>query len=277
MQNPIYNQLYGFIQTPALWKAKELFEMQQFKIPHIKLLNSDEFFNNIPNLSTQYVLGKRMEIFFKEILNQSEDHKINISNIQIFKDKITLGEIDFILEDFILEQQIHLELVYKFYVYDPSIFSEIDRWIGPNRKDTLQQKIKKLKSQQFALLQRPETVETLSQYDIDTAELVQKVCFKANLFVPRSLLNKEFDLINNECIVGYYINLDEFMNGEFMNDEFYIPKKQDWPVLPEYNINWNSFENIQNELTSLLDKERAPLVWRKIDNQTFERFFVVWW
>lgn len=277
MQNPIFNQLYGFLQTSPLWKGNQLFDMEQFEIPRIKLPKSAEFYNSLPNLATQFVLGKRMEIFFKEILNLSKNYEVSLNNRQIFRDKITLGEIDFILQDFKNVQQIHVELVYKFYVYDPSFSNELDRWLGPNRKDSLQQKITKLKTQQFALLQQPETVNTLAQYDINTSKLIQKVCFKTNLFVPRSLLKKEFQLINNECIAGYYITLQEFMKEEFKNHLYFIPPKQDWPVLPGYNQNWDSYLNIQEKLSSLLNINRAPLIWRKINNQTFERFFIIWW
>ena len=277
MQNPIFNQLYGFLQTPQLWKSNSLFEMEQFEIPNINLPNSDEFYNTLPNLSTQYVLGKRMEIFFKEILKISKNHEVLINNLQIFRDKITLGEIDFIVQNLINAEQLHVELVYKFYVYDPGYQDEITRWIGPNRKDSLHQKIKKLQSQQFALIQQPETAQTLSNYGVNISDLIQEVCFKANLFVPRTLLNNTFPLINNDCIAGYYLKLEEFNAEEFKEELYYIPKKQDWPSLPEHNKTWNSYDEVQEELSSITAKKRAPLVWRKLKDRNYERFFVVWW
>jgi hypothetical protein len=46
-----------------------------------------------------------------------------------------------------------MELAYKFYLFDPSISSEpINNWIGPNRNDSLQEKLEKLKTKQFPLL-----------------------------------------------------------------------------------------------------------------------------
>jgi hypothetical protein len=62
-------------------------------------------------------------------------------NIQVIEDKKTIGEIDFIIEDKNTKQVIHMELAYKFYLFDPSISSEpINNWIGPNRDDSLQEK-----------------------------------------------------------------------------------------------------------------------------------------
>ena len=35
------------------------------------------------------------------------------------------------------DKYIHIEMQYKFYLYDESFENEIDRYIGPNRNDTL--------------------------------------------------------------------------------------------------------------------------------------------
>jgi len=251
--------------------------MEQFEIPNVNLPNNSEFYKNLPNLSTQYVLGKRMEIFLKEILKLSKNHEILINNVQIFRDKLTLGEIDYIIHDLKKGELIHLELVFKFYIYDPSYRNEFERWIGPNKKDSLQQKINKLNQKQFPLLQEPETEETLAKHNIVSSEIFQKVCFKANLFVPRSLINKQLPIINNDCIVGYYIHSEEFKALEFQHQDYYIPRKQEWAILPEHNSTWYSYAEIQDDLLSLLEKKRSPLLFRRIDDQTFERLFVVWW
>jgi hypothetical protein len=44
-------------------------------------------------------------------------------NIQVIEDKKTIGEIDFLLKKN-TKQVIHMELAYKFYLFDPSISSE---------------------------------------------------------------------------------------------------------------------------------------------------------
>jgi len=51
---------------------------------------------------------------------------------------------------------IHLEIIYKFYLYDPSIgLTQLDHWIGPNRRDSLVKKLTKLKQKQLPLLYHP--------------------------------------------------------------------------------------------------------------------------
>ena len=68
-------------------------------------------------------------------------------NVQIIEDKKTIGEIDFIIENITTKQLIHMELAYKFYLFDPTISSEtVNNWIGPNRNDSLKEKLEKLAS-----------------------------------------------------------------------------------------------------------------------------------
>ena len=59
---------------------------------------------------------------------------------------ITPHNLSEIIEDINAKQVIHMELAYKFYLFDPNISSEsINNWIGPNRNDSLNEKLEKLK------------------------------------------------------------------------------------------------------------------------------------
>jgi len=59
------------------------------------------------------------------------------------------------LED---EKPIHLEIQFKFYLYDAALgTTEIDHCIGPMRKDSLNEKLSKLKEKQLPLLYANET------------------------------------------------------------------------------------------------------------------------
>src|SRR5690606_12766576 len=131
----------GFLDTPPLWFKNELFNLQQFEFPQASLLSKETILAGSPSLLTNFVLGKRSESFFELALTHSEGFQVIAQNIQIQREKITLGEIDFLIEDCTGNRQFHVELVCKFYLYDPSLDRELDRWIGPNRKDSLLQKI----------------------------------------------------------------------------------------------------------------------------------------
>ena len=112
-------------------------------------------------ITKRLTLGSRVERFFEFYINQSKNYELIKNNIQIIKDKHTFGELDFIIYDKRAEKYIHIEHVYKFYLYDDTIENEIDRYIGPNKNDTLVKKLAKLKDRQLPLLFNDVTKEYL--------------------------------------------------------------------------------------------------------------------
>jgi len=115
--------------------------LQTFNLSALRLKNEPEF-----QLPTNIRLGHLAEKVVSGLIKSSTNYKILFENIQIVKDKQTIGEIDFIIEEIKSKQLIHLELAYKFYLFDPTISSEpMHNWIGPNRNDSLKEKLEKLK------------------------------------------------------------------------------------------------------------------------------------
>lgn len=276
MNHCVINQLKGFLNTPPLWMNRDLFELEQFELPEFSDYLDLDPITAMPSLSTNFVLGKRIETFFELVIKQSGNCKLIAGNLQIYKDKITIGEIDFLVYDLQQKKDLHIEVVYKFYVYDPSYHDELQRWIGPNRKDSLLQKVQKLKRDQLPLLFKPETRKTLSSYKLNIDVIKQLVCFKANLFVPKNWKQK-IPFVNTTCIVGYWIHFNELQPGEYGSFEFFAPKKQDWPCDPKDQEKWFSFSQIQDEILEIFKQKKSPLVWLKKSGQQYERFFVVWW
>lgn len=277
MKNRLTRQLQGFLRTPPLWRNQDVFGLQQFELPGYSFPEAMDLQKALPDLETNYVLGKRMERFFEFLLKNSRTIKVLKSNIQIRQDKITLGEIDFLAKDISLDQKHHIELVYKFYVYDPSYENELERWIGPNRNDSLLQKIEKLKQRQLPILFKPEAKEALSLLDLKAEELAQSVCFKASLFIPKAFEYTHSLLLNQKCISGFWLHFEEFTSEEYGRYTYYMPDKQDWPVQPEFSEKWFSFADIKKEILFQHQKKRAPLVWIKKNSREFERIFIVWW
>lgn len=276
MQNRLNLQLQGFLNTPPLWQYKFL-DLKQFKLPPVTFPVDFDIVSEIPSITTNYVLGKRVESFFELVLKNTGKYEILAQNIQIQKEKITLGELDFLLKDLSLNQFYHIEKVFKFYVYDPSIENEMQRWIGPNRKDSFLQKIQKLKKQQLPLLFNPETASVLSKFDLQPEDFEQQICFKANLFIPKGFKDHIYPDINSECIVGLWIHFDEFTSEEYKEHQYFTPSKQDWPILPGHNTEWFSYAEIKIRILQMFQQKKSPLVWIKKGEFEFERIFVVWW
>lgn len=277
MKNQIQKQYEGFLNTPPLWENIGPFKMEQFILPPDNGTHILENINAAPGLIKNYVLGKRVEIFFSFLIDNSAEYDLIAKNLQIVEEKITIGEIDFLVQDTGNGEILHIEMVYKFYLYDPSLKEEVHRWIGPNRKDSLSQKIEKLQDKQLPLLYHPETFKYLRELDIDPKEIKQQVCFKAHLFVPLEMYGQKFVLVNNSCIRGYWIRFPEFDKKNYARNEFYIPKKTDWPIDPAGHDEWLIYSEVKIMIHELNSGKISPMVWMKTPEGDFRSFFVVWW
>ena len=263
-------QFQGFIDTPNLWEGDAVFGMTQMELQKIKINVLKNDFN--PKLR----LGKLVENFVFEVLNQSSQTDVIAENIQVRKEKISIGEIDCILK--LLNEIIHLEIVYKFYLYNEHIHgTNLHKWIGPNKKDDLIQKLTKLKNKQLPILFREETKKAIEDLNIKLSRknILQMVLFKAQLFVPKSKLTDVFPDINNDCIKGFYINSNELIT--LKENEFYIPNKRDWLTEPQINVKWLNYNEFGIKIKIFVNEQRSPMCWLKNENGIMQKFFVVWW
>ena len=257
----------GFRNTPLLWEDT-LESLIMYK-------TDDPSSTDCPKIDSKprIRLGKLVEKFILHDLDQNTSIEILRSNIQIFQDQITIGELDALIKQ--LEEYIHLEIVYKFYLYDPSISTELNRWIGPNRNDSLIQKLHKLKEKQLPLLYRPETANILNELHIKVADVTQRLYFKAQLFVPIDSLETSFPFINNNCVKGFYIRKKNL--SFFENHRFYIPAKLDWLIEPHLGVAWISKPNFEVSASKFLNDGKSPLCWIQSPEGNLKKFFIVWW
>lgn len=225
-------------------------------------------------LPTNLRLGHFVERIVSMLIRNSSNFTILAENLQLIDRKRTIGELDFVIQDRLTLEVIHMELAYKFYLFDPSISNqEIGNWIGPNRNDSLVDKLQKLKEKQFPLLNHSTFGEEFPKLDV--AHVSQQLCFAVCLFVPYKFKG-ELSPVYEKGIKGFYLDLPEFLNLNHPEKLYYIPQKKEWGIDPQYNENWQSFEEIKDMLESSLTEKQAPLIWQK-DSVGTEAFFVVWW
>lgn len=243
--------------------------MSQIRIQEV---NSNKFneLNTLPKLR----LGHLVERFVANELMNNADIEILAENIQIKQDKVTIGEIDCLLTQ--NHNPIHLEIIYKFYVYDESVGnSELEHWIGPNRKDSLIEKITKLKTKQLPLLYKPETAQLLTDLKLDVNTIQQQVYFKAQLFVPFNMIGFPLRLINNNCIQGYYLHYTDIK--QLNEHQLYIPSKVDWLTEMHNDVTWLNYNEAVKIIENSITQERSPLCWIKVENNSLQKVFIVWW
>jgi len=262
----------GFIHTASLFE--ELRGLKQF---HLDIKEIDTFDLTTLDITQNLTLGKRVERFFEFYITQSQNYELVKNNIQIIHNKHTLGELDFIIFDKRAQKYLHIEHIYKFYLYDDSIVNEIDRYIGPNKNDTFDKKLDKLKNKQLPLLHKKETKKYLD--DIAIEEIEQRICFKGKIYLPFDFLQKDIPIIDDACISGFYLNYEKFVSEmKFYSFEYFLPEKFDWVCDPSTNKIWYSFDDVTNTIQKVLSQKKSPLVWYKDqEHNTTKSFFITWW
>lgn len=219
-------------------------------------------------------LGHLAEKVVSELIKASAKYDLLYENIQLTENNTTIGEIDFIIADKLAEQLIHMELAYKFYLYDPGISSApINNWIGPNRNDSLKEKLDKLKSKQFPLLHHPGLQSRLSNIDVN--KVTQALCFLVSLFVPYEY-EGQFSPIYEQAIKGYYLNVETFLTLDHSGKAYYLPAKREWGIAPAEHDVWTDFGGIEKPLMANAEENRARLCWQKY-RDSYSAFFIVWW
>jgi len=219
-------------------------------------------------------LGQLAEKIVSGLIKSSTNYKVLFENVQVIEDKKTIGEIDFIIEDINTKQLIHMELAYKFYLFDPTISSEpINNWIGPNRNDSLKEKLEKLKRKQFPLLYHNSAKSKFNRIEIDQAS--QALCFLVSLFIPYEY-KVSFSPNYEKAIKGYYINFERFISSDNSAKTYYLPSKKEWGMDPSENEDWIDFSGVEQHITASIKEKQAPLCWQKY-RDSYSAFFIVWW
>lgn len=264
--NLTQQRFYGFLNTPLLWNDM-LLGIEQFQFHHKDISITQKISDTIR-------LGNYVEQLVSYQLDQLEDVDILQENIQIIEHKTTLGELDCLIKS--KEEVIHLEIAYKFYLYDESVGNSfLEHWIGPNRRDSLVLKINKMKDKQFPLLFHDACQPYLQSLDLQSDQIHQKAFFKAQLFLPYEMNVIDFDLLNHDCVQGFYLNLDQLKN--FTSSKFYIPKKLDWLIEPHTDVDWSDYLYAIPKIRTFFSRKSSPLLWMKLPNGELKKVFVTWW
>jgi hypothetical protein len=261
------SRITSILNTPIL--DSSITGLPSFYLSALSLPNDLDF-----SLPTDLRLGHLVEKIVAVLIQSSTNYTLLYENIQLTENKQTIGEMDFILSHRNTKELIHVELAYKFYLYDPGISSTaINNWIGPNRNDFLKEKLDKLKNKQFPLLYHPAARSALDQLAIK--DIAQKLCFLVSLFVPYQY-EINFSAAYQQAIKGYYLNLESFIGLDHSERTYYLPLKREWGIDPAENENWQDFEQIHTRVSKSIAEKRALLCWQK-HKDSYSTFFIVWW
>ncbi|WP_452224408.1 DUF1853 family protein [Lacinutrix chionoecetis] len=260
-------QFSGFYNTPHLF-LEPVMGMQ----PLLTHKQKTPVFNGLG--LERIRLGQRVERFVTTELLQNKNINMLCENPQIqTQEKHTIGELDCLYLDG--EQAVHLEIQFKFYLFDKTLGNtEIDCCIGPMRRDSLLEKLTKLKEKQLPLLYASETKALLKNCNIKAEECIQKIYFKAQIFVAYGH-TIQLKALNPDCIYGFYFKYSEL--PFFKKCKFFRPKKTDWLLDVSPNVSWKTYNAILPELKVFEAEKYAPILWLKFENGEITKCFVVAW
>ena len=274
--NELFHQFSGFYATPGIFKNSETFGLNNFDFPEIEVNTELVAQLNAIDHPRNSVLGKRMESFFEIAVNHSARYDLIASNIQIIRDKQTLGELDFLIFDNLKNKPLHIELIYKLYICNSENPNAINSWIGPNRRDSLSKKLEKLENQQFPLLHSQSAKIYLEKYGLSAEDVEQQICFKAQLYKSEGLI-KQAGLINESCYCGNWYHASEFLKKDWKQNQFYCPQKLSWCATSPEQTQWFDFTTIATQIEQILAREKSPLIWMKTPTGKTHRFFITYW
>ena len=261
----------GFYKTPPLW-LKEQFGVTQFKFPNV-----DFYYFSALNIPKQLRLGHKMEYAFEQLLEHTPNWQTIAKNLVVRDKRISIGELDFLLNNMETKEILHVELAYKFYIINPEISEPIHRLMGPNKRDMFYTKLDKLKEKQFPLLYSELLTKKLENLAVRCSSSKQEVCLKAQLFVPYKTENITIRPLNKNCIAGSWIRFEDFNSKEFKSWEYYIPFKDEWVINPSTERSFSSHYETLLDINLRMLKENAPMLWVKKSSDNLSKLFVVWW
>lgn len=143
------------------------------------------------------IYAERLLHFFFDTFSEIE---LLLHNYQIIDQKITLGEVDFVIRW--QGRTIHIELATKYYLAAiPS--NDLAKWVGPSGKDTLQRKIEKVTNHQLPIVHTPIFKAQTQLHSVESYLML-----RGNFF---TIENYEPNWKNPLASYGAYIHIEDFL------------------------------------------------------------------
>lgn len=138
---------------------------------------------------------------------------------QLIREKVTIGELDFVIT--YEGQTYHIELAIKYFLGFPDYLS-FSNWIGPSGNDRLSMKLEKVAKHQLLLMNEPEMKEVYASYDVQSYFLL-----KGHFFVNEQVAIPKW--LNPLANRGIYMYLDDFLEHEDVRmKRFMVLQRPNW-------------------------------------------------
>jgi len=213
---------------------------------------------------SSFRLGIYAEYLIQYFFENAPHIELLAHHVQLIQDKITIGEIDFILE---FEGKVfHIELAVKYYLQESQTDS-FTAWIGPSGKDTLARKVKKVKEHQLPLIASPILKEQYSFKELQSFFWLRGVFFSNE--------NAVSTWHNPNALYGRYFRVDELKDTFFEQQKHYIVLKRPHWMMDTQDLGEHAKLGItpyladKTKLRDAIDEHGALLVKNKTNEEIF--------
>lgn len=274
IENPFHRNLVALVYNPNVTHELIPTEMNYNLPPGKSLSGLIKWLETVervpvPTFESHLPLGKYAEELILYYLRNQTQVTLLANNIQLIQEKLTVGELDYLLYDKIAKENIHLEFAIKFYLQ--MNLKGKTTFLGPSTKDWMKRKLKKLLSHQ---LQLTKSYCELLPDSVKNIDFTPKVCIKGSLFFHFGEWNPERRDILNE---GWWLNVNEM---EKLNNDSYsfnlITKKGNWIFPFNKRIERFNFQQLQKKADFLLESRNEIMVVRfNSQGEAIDKGFVV--
>lgn len=174
-------------QAPSLVSAPEQFDLSAHLPGNIRerLIDLDNAPGDLLNHLAQDRkprLGHYFEKLYQFLMTKLMGWNLLLANLQIREDGLTLGELDFVLQNPATGAVEHHEIAVKFYLGMPLPDGNA-RWYGPNAQDRLDLKTDRIRHHQLQLTDKTAARSALADAGIHTRP-VRRLFMPGYLFYP---------------------------------------------------------------------------------------------
>lgn len=247
------NYFSGLNIFPEKWQNKIVLQHYDFFLALDE--NPEPLIQHVKSKKTNR-LGIYAELLMSFFFIHSPHIKSLHQNLQIFDDKKTIGEIDFIIEW--ESKVIHIELTVKYYLAFNNINDTIS-WIGPSSKDRLSYKIDKLEHFQLPLIQSP-------QFKKETNLKPQSFSFFKGYFFTKNEFSPSWK--NKKAKFGSYLYENEIHELN-ENTKYTQLVRPNWMA----DLIISRGENVIEINSNFLDELQLPILIKNIESK--ELTFIV--
>jgi len=181
----------------------------------------------------RHTLGAYFEHLLDIILMENPDISHLEKNIQVFEEKRTVGEFDFLFR--FRNKPTHLEVAIKYYLGFGDL-NHPENWLGPKTIDRLDLKLDKMLGHQMKLSETPAGQEKLSAMGFQGVEAMGLI--KGVLFYPFDQWQAENfscpETINLDHLKGWWLHFPERAQVLSMSEQWIILQKPHWLSVQAY-------------------------------------------